>query len=214
MKYIFLSSLVFFCVAQLNAQDIAVENYQQNFQVHVVRTASPLKIDGALDDTAWANAPVETNFFLKFPNDQEQPKRRTEARVLYDDNFIYVAFTCYDSGKSIIQSLKRDIGHIDNDGVGIVLDPQNQHTTGFIFVVNALNAQSEDQLSPSPDDQPTWSWDNKWFSATKRYADRWTAEMAIPLKSLRFPSGQTTWGINFLRVDMGTTNIQYGRMFR
>ncbi|HRH51536.1 MAG TPA: DUF5916 domain-containing protein [Panacibacter sp.] len=207
MKYIFLSSLVFFCVAQLNAQNIAVENYQQNFQVHIVRTASPLKIDGTLDDTAWANAPVETNFFLKFPNDQEQPKRRTEARVLYDDNFIYVAFTCYDSGKNIIQSLKRDIGHIDNDGVGIVLDPQNQHTTGFIFVVNALNAQSEDQLSPNQDDQPTWSWDNKWFSATKRYPDRWTAEMAIPLKSLRFPSGQTTWGINFLRVDMG--NNQY-----
>jgi len=207
MKYFSLTTLLLVCFIQINAQTIAVENYQQNFQVHIKHTATAVKIDGIFDDTAWAHATVSSDFFLKFPNDKETPKLRTEVRVLYDDNFIYVAFTSYDSGKNIIQSLKRDIGHIDNDGVGIVLDPQNQHTTGFIFVVNALNAQSEDQLSPNQSDDLSWSWNNKWFSATKRYADKWTAEMAIPLKSLRFPSGQKTWGINFLRVDM--TNNQY-----
>src|SRR4029077_5558122 len=125
-----------------------------------------------------------TDFFLKYPTDKGRPKRNTEVKLAYDSKFLYVSFTCYDTAHSIIQSLKRDIGHLDNDGVGIMIDPLNQHTTGFIFVVNAYNAQSEDQISLSQDNELTWSWDNKWFSATKRYADRWTAEMAIPFKTL------------------------------
>ncbi|OIQ97338.1 hypothetical protein GALL_205960 [mine drainage metagenome] len=192
--------IVVFC--RSNAQSINVENFQKDFQIHIAHSNSPLKIDGILDDSIWNVAEKKTDFFVKFPTDDVCPNDRTEVQVAYDDKFLYVAFTSYDSGKNIIQSLKRDIGHLDNDGVAIILDPQNSHTNGFIFAVNALNAQSEDQVSMSQDNQLSWSWNNKWFSATKRYKDRWTAEMAIPFKTLRFPADKTLWGINFLRVDM------------
>jgi hypothetical protein len=49
---------------------------------------------------------------------------------------------------------------------------------------------------------PVWSWDTKWSAVTKQYADKWTAEMAIPFKSLRYDAGQTSWGINFIRNDV------------
>ena len=189
------------------AQKIAVENFQKEFQIHITQTDVPLNIDGILDDSIWSVAEKKSDFYMKFPTDEGTPKSKTIVQLAHDDKFLYVAFTNYDSGKSIIQSLKRDIGHFDNDGVGIILDPQNSHTNGFMFVVNALNAQSEDQLSLGQIDGLTWSWNNKWFSATHRYKDRWTAEMAIPFKSLRYPPGQFTWGVNFLRVDM--TNNQY-----
>ena len=199
-----LISIVLFQImyCSVSAQTIGVEDFQQAFQIHIAPSANPIKIDGILNDPTWDKAEKKTNFFLKFPTDEGTPANKTTVQLAYDDKYLYVAFTCYDSGKSIIQSLKRDIGHIDNDGVGLILDPQNAHTNGFFFVVNALNAQSEDQISMNQDNQLTWSWDSKWFSATQKYADRWTAEMAIPFKTLRYPPGKKLWGINFLRVDV------------
>jgi hypothetical protein len=188
----------------MRGQDIPIEQYQNLFQVHIQASGSSIKVDGILDDSIWQKVEPVKNFFLKYPTDRGRPHKSTEVRMTYDEKFIYIGFTCFDSGKSIVQSLKRDIGHLDNDGVGISLDPFNQHTTGFIFVVNAFNAQSEDQLSLNQDNDLTWSWNNKWFSATHRYADRWTAEMAIPFKTLRYPSAGRNWGLNFMRVDMGS----------
>ena len=207
MKVFLVSFLFVLLYSNLLAQKIAVENFQNEFQIHITQINIPVKIDGVLDDSIWSIAEKKTNFYMKFPTDEGTPKSKTIVQLAHDDHFLYVAFTSYDSGKSIIQSLKRDIGHFDNDGVGIILDPQNSHTNGFIFVVNALNAQSEDQVSLGQMDGLTWSWNNKWISATHRYKDRWTAEMAIPFKSLRYPPGQDVWGVNFLRVDM--TNNQY-----
>jgi hypothetical protein len=202
MKLTFCIVFFFLLYCNLSAQIIGVENFQQAFQIHIASSGSPVKIDGILNDSTWHNAEAKSDFFLKFPTDEGRPVEKTTVQLAYDDKYLYVAFTCYDSGKSVIQSLKRDIGHIDNDGVGLILDPQNVHTNGFFFVVNAFNAQSEDQISLSQDNQLTWSWDNKWFSATQKYADRWTVEMAIPFKTLRYPPGKNLWGINFLRVDM------------
>jgi hypothetical protein len=189
------------------AQKLGIEDFQKEFQVHISPAGKPVKIDGILDDSIWTTAEKKSDFFLKFPTDEGRPVNKTVVQLSYDDKFLYVAFTCYDSGKSIIQSLKRDIGHIDNDGVAIALDPQNGHTNGFFFALNEMNAQSEDQVSLIQDNDLSWSWNNKWFSATQKYKDRWTAEIAIPFKSLRYPPGKMVWGINFLRVDM--SNNQY-----
>jgi hypothetical protein len=196
-------TLLFVLVAcKLFAQETDVSKFQNAFQIHIRHIATAIKVDGVLDDSVWQVAEKKTDFFLKYPADNICPKYKTTVQLACDDKFLYLAFTCYDSGKNIVQSLKRDIGHIDNDAVAVALDPQNSHTNGFFFVVNAYNGQSEDQVSMSQDNDPLWSWDNKWFSGTKKYDDRWTAEMAIPFKSLRFPPGKDIWGINFLRVDM------------
>ncbi|MBC7626239.1 carbohydrate binding family 9 domain-containing protein [Ferruginibacter sp.] len=202
MRLIVLIALLILLNNNSAAQIVNVENFQKEYQVHIAHSPAPVTIDGILDDSTWATAEKKTDFFMKFPTDEGKPASKTVVQLSYDDKFLYVAFTCYDSGKSIIQSLKRDIGHLDNDGVGIILDPQNSHTNGFFFALNAMNAQSEDQISLGQQDGLTWSWNNKWFSATKKYNDRWVAEIAIPFKSLRYPPGNNVWGINFIRVDM------------
>jgi hypothetical protein len=173
--------------------------FQKDYQLHITKTNTPVKIDGELNDAIWATAEKTSDFWRKYPTDGGRPKKNTVAQVAFDDKFFYVAFTVFDSGKALITSLKRDVGHDSNDGVAIILDPLNQKANGFFFVVNAYNAQSEDQLSPGA--QVTFNWDNKWYSATKRYADRWTAEFAIPLKTLRYSSDKKIWGLNFLRVS-------------
>ncbi len=172
---------------------------QKDFQIHISKTTEPVKIDGELNENVWAVTKATSPFFKKFPDDKGRPLRQTEVKITYDDKFLYFAFLAYDSGKAFSQTLKRDFGHDGNDGIAIVIDPTNQRSNGFFFVVNAFNAQSEDQL-PLSEDAP-WSWDNKWFSATKIYPDKWVAEIAIPFKSIRYTSEKLLWGINFVRID-------------
>jgi hypothetical protein len=188
--------LYFLANSQNNSNDI-----QANYQLGIVNTKKPIKIDGILDDEIWKTAPVATNFWRKFPTDGGQAKRQTKVQLAYDENFFYIGVEAIDSGKAIIQSLKRDFGHDGQDGFAVLIDPQNQRTNGFFFVVSAFNSQSEDQKSETSDGL-SWSWDNKWYSQTTQKTNGgWFAEMAIPFKSLRYDATKTNWGINFVRID-------------
>ena len=78
----------------------------------------------------------------------------------------------------------------------VLFDPVEQQANGVLFGVNTEGVQSEGLLAG---DDPDWAWDNKWFSAVRKSADRWTVEMAIPFKSLRYDPKKTTWSVNFIR---------------
>jgi Domain of unknown function (DUF5916)/Carbohydrate family 9 binding domain-like len=186
--------------SKTNAQ--AINDYQKDFQLNIQPTTKQIILDGILDEPAWKSAIVAKDFTKKYPNNIGPPKQQTEVLSTYDDKNIYFAFKVYSKGEQIIKSLKRDIGYDGSDGIGILLDPLNQKTNGFLFVLTANNVQSEDQLTTNSEDKLTWSWDTKWTSATKMYAGYWIAEIAIPLKSLRYNDKQTFWGINFLRADL------------
>jgi len=202
--------LVFYCLSiafATKCQAQKITEFQKDYQLDLIKTTAVIKIDGILDEAIWASANLTHVDNKKFPNNIGEAKRKTEVRLTFDDKNIYFAFKVYDSGTAIIKSLKRDIGHDGNDGIGIVLDPLNQKTNGFFFVLSALNVQSEDQLSSSTDRMSDWSWDTKWFSATKDYGNFWVAEIMIPLKSLRYDPNQKHWGINFIRID--AKNVEY-----
>jgi hypothetical protein len=180
---------------------------QREFQLTIKPAKMAIKLDGVMDEEAWNTVEFVTDFKKKFPNDIGAPKKQTEVKFLYDDKNIYFGFKVYDSGTAITKSLKRDIGHDGMDGVGIILDPTNQQTNGFYFVLSTLNVQSEDQLSGSSSDGINYSWDSKWFSMTKDYGNYWIAEIAIPFKSIRYDSENKNWGINFVRID--AKNFEY-----
>lgn len=187
-------------VIRVNAQALDAQYLQSNFQLHIAKSTGPITLDGEFNEPVWKEAEAARSFHKKYPTDVGEPKKKTTVQVCYDSKFIYFAVTAWDSGKALIQSLKRDMGHDGNDGVGITLDPGNEKTNGFFFTINALNAQSDDQLKIG-DEMPTWSWDSKWFSETKIFPDRWTAEIAIPFKSIRYSAAKLIWGINFVRSD-------------
>jgi hypothetical protein len=203
--------LSFFAFTQKGfAQNIAPN--QREFQLTIKPAKMAIKLDGVMDEAAWNTVAFVTDFKKKFPNDIGAPKKQTEVKFLYDDKNIYFGFKVYDSGTAITRSLKRDVGHDGMDGVGIILDPTNQQTNGFYFVLSALNVQSEDQLSGSSSDGINYSWDSKWFSETKDYGNYWIAEIAIPLKSIRYDANNKNWGVNFVRID--AKNFEYSTWTR
>lgn len=187
---------------QLSAQRNRTEQ-QTQYTLAIKRTEAVITVDGSLEEPAWETAAVASNFWMKWPRDGGPAPQETSVRCLYDDRYLYVSAICFDTTpKNVIQSLKRDIGYWDSDGFAMVLDPANTANNGYFFGVNAAGVQNEGLIATGSDDID-FNWDNVWLSETKTYHDRWTLEFAIPLRILRFKEGQTKWGINFIRNDLG-----------
>ncbi len=165
-------------------------------QIHIKKATSPLKIDGDLSEAAWANAEKVRSFRVHYPQNGDSARLGTEAQLTYDDHFIYVGFTCFDDGKYVVQSLKRDVDFWSSDAMEVLFDPIESQVNGVLFGVNTEGVQSEGILAG---DDPDWAWDNKWFSEVRKAAGRWTVEIAIPFKTLRYDPKKTTWSINFAR---------------
>ncbi len=201
VKLYFILLLVVFFPFYGMAQSNVVHN-QSDFKLNIGKISEKIVLDGKLEEAVWQkNENVAKDFWRKFPLNDIKAAQKTEVKVCFDDQFLYIGATMYQSEKgNLVTSLKRDQGLRNGDGLGIILDPFNQKSNGFLFVVTPFNSQSEDLLNSNNYDID-FSWDNKWFSETKIYDDRWTLEIAIPFNILRYDAANTNWGINFLRSD-------------
>ncbi len=199
LKY-FLLLLPYGCFAQKDSLGDQLKN-QIDFQIGIKKAKSTIKLDGILDDADWQDAAVAKDFWEKYPDNKQHATTKTEARLTYDDKNLYLSFVCYDSStRHIVPTLKRDVSYFDGDAIGVVLDPINQKSNGYMFGVSPLGVQSETTVQFFGD--PAWSWDTKWDAKVKQYPDKWIVEMAIPFKSLRYEAGKTKWGLNFVRNDI------------
>ena len=179
-------------------------------ELHIKRAKAPVKIDGVLDESDWQEANVASNFFLNYPTDTLAANFQTEARITFDQDFLYLGWVCHDDQKPlVVQSLRRDFEWPLNDNAGIYFDPYNDYTNGFFFGISPYGAQREGTISGGGIDGMTnynINWDNKWYSEVKRYPDKWVAEIAIPFKSIRF-NGGVSWNVNLIRQDLKRNQV-------
>ena len=162
-------------------------------------TESPPTIDGVLDESDWALAAVARDFVVLAPNEGEPPAERTEARVLYGDEALYVGIRAFDRPPDPIaaQPGRRD-DRLHSDWVEVVIDSYLDRKTAFGFSVNPAGVKSDGYRygDTGQDD----SWDGVWDAAARTDQEGWTAEFRIPYSQLRFEgTGRQTWGINFAR---------------
>ena len=192
-----------FCIALFYYPVVSAQDFNDNkekYQLRINKTDTPIQLDGQLDEPAWQSAAKAENFWIKYPQVKENADPKSEAMVTYDDRFIYVGIKCYGNTDYIITTLKRDQDYWDADAVGIVLDPVNEASNGFMFGVTPMGVQMEGLLNSSGGGSDIdRNWDNKWFSSAKTYDGYFIVEMAIPFKTLRYEAGRTEWGVNFIR---------------
>ena len=168
--------------------------------VQIVRVDSPVSIDGVLNEAVWQSAPAVTDFKQREPNQGTPGTQRTEVRVAYDDDAIYVGARMHDAhADSIVRVLsRRDTGGSHSDDFRIFLDPYHDRRSGYYFSVNAGGTLYDGTLFNDGGDDD--SWDGVWDAKVKVDAEGWTAEMKIPFSQLRFPKGDVQqWGVNFQR---------------
>ena len=173
----------------------------EGFKYHIKKTSLPIKIDGEIDQ-AWSETQTATDFNMVLPMDTSKAFVRTEVKMTYDNEQLYLIAICYvDEGQPfMVESLKRDFSFGKNDNFLLFMDPFDDQTNGFSFGSNAAGAQWDGIMYNGG--SVDLNWDNKWSSDVKNYPDKWIWEAAIPFKTIRYKKGIKNWGINFSRLDI------------
>ncbi len=168
-------------------------------------------LDGKLHDEAWQAAPVICDFTQRDPDEGEPGTERTEARVLYTDDAVYVGVRAYDSKANEISGrLTRRDESSPSDWIGVAIDSYYDRRTAFYFSVNAAGVKRDIYLydDGAEDD----SWNAVWDVATSRDPEGWTAEFRIPFSQLRFSANQEQFGLNVYRRINRLNEEQYWRV--
>jgi len=162
-------------------------------------TIAPV-INGILDDASWQSGEWIDDFTQNEPYNGEKPSQRTEFKILFDDDNIYVAFKAFDtSPDSIVNRLTRR-DDIDGDLVGIIVDSFHDLRTGFLFAVSSAGVKF-DQMFTNDGQNEDSSWDPNWWVKTSTNSEGWTAEMKIPFSQVRFEkNSRDVWGLQMARI--------------
>ncbi len=176
--------------------------------VSAYRINEPIKLDGKLNEVAWAKAPKVKDFIQAEPIVGANPTHQTEAFVLYDDNAIYIGARMFDSDPTKILkelSLRDQIGNADN--FRVFFDPYMSGINGFKFYVTSSGVQYEASVSNHIDDS---NWNAVWQSEVSFDDNGWFVEIKIPYASLRFPSKDVqTWGLQIGREVRRLREVSY-----
>jgi len=170
--------------------------------VTALRVVSTITVDGELDEQEWTLAEPATDFIQQNPHTGEPSTERTEVRLLYDDENLYIGVYCFDSAGPeglVVNRVNRDFSGFDDDGFGILLDTFEDNRNGFIFNTNPQGAKRDAQAGGDGSSY-NGDWDAIWHVQTRITEAGWQAEIAIPFKSLRFHEAEShNWGVNFSR---------------
>ena len=168
-----------------------------------VRTTSPIVIDGHLDEPSWSLAEVATDFIQNQPQTGHLATERTEVRILYDSEKLYISAICYESemDKVLIAGLEREFAPRDGDLFAIAIDPFHDERNSFVFITNPMGAERDEQTFDNSR-QISVAWEGVWDAEATMTDSAWVVEMEIPFSTLRFDSSQPIqdWGINFARI--------------
>lgn len=182
---------------------------QRTKTISAVYTATPPRLDGKLDDEVWQAAAVITDLHMVVPDEYAAPSEDSRILVLYDEHALYFAarFNDREPDKVTAKLLRQGDLSWGEDGFSIILDPFNQGRNGYMFDLNPNGVRSQ-ALYTNVTEQ-NWAWQAIWHGAAERDEQGWTAEVAIPFKTLSFSAENSTWGLNFTRW-LGRRNERFG----
>jgi hypothetical protein len=182
-------------------------------------TEPPL-IDGRVDDALWATIQPYTDFIQQDPTEGAAATERTEVRLAIGERHVYLGVICFDQDPSriIVSQARRDAPLNETDSIVFVFDTFNDNQNAFVFGTNALGIEYDGQVAREGQTSGLTfqggaggtqrggisafnpNWDGDWTVKAQVTERGWEAELAIPLKTLRYSTGAgKTWGMNVLR---------------
>ncbi|WP_225036286.1 DUF5916 domain-containing protein [Winogradskyella sp. SM1960] len=191
-------SLCVFIATLLCLVNVTLAQNKKTLNIH--RATLAPKIDGILDDTIWQNAETATGFVSQRPEIGQQAPHdeRTEVKMTFDDNAIYVAAYLYDDPTKIMKQLTSRDNFGQTDYFILVLNPNNDAQNDTAFYVFSSGQQADALQNPTLGED--FGWNAVWDSAVKIMDDGWIVEMKIPYRTLRFSDqDEPTWGVQFHR---------------
>ncbi len=205
-RFFVLSSALFSALllpSLLPAQEPPAARSPERPIVRVAPVSGSIQIDGILDEPAWEAAEAVTAFTQVDPEEGRPVSEATEARVLFDDEAIYIGVRLHDREPVSGRLGRRDMDLLDSDWLGVVIDSYHDHRTAFSFDLNPVGVQRDavKSMGPGGQEQDDLSWDPVWEARATKDEGGWTAEYRIPFSQLRFrEEAEPTWGIQIERV--------------
>jgi len=179
-------------------------------------TTTPPVIDGVISPGEWDAAAHSDAFRQVYPAENAAPTERTEFWITYDADNVYVAVRCHDSaGLAGLRaySMQRDQNNGSDDLLRIVFDSFHRQNDGYYFGLTAAGGKHDGLVQNK--DQPNDQWDGLWFGKVSRDAGGWSAEFAIPVKSIAFDPASTTWGFDIVRqIRRKQENVRWANLIR
>ena len=184
---------------------------REQYEITAKRASRPPMVDGVLDEPVWRDAAMFDSFTQQEPADGAPATERTEVRILYDAEHLYIGVRAFDSVASgvIATEMRRDSPQLlEEDNFQVILDTFRDSRSGYMFVTNPLGAKLEQQVFEEGSGNLRGAaanvnrdWNGVWDAAARRTQDGWDAEIVIPMVTVRSPDADIqTWGINFMRT--------------
>jgi hypothetical protein len=153
----------------------------------VARSTGSIHIDGKLDEGVWAQARPATQFYQTAPHEGEPATERTDVRVAFDDDAIYIGARLFDSDPAGVRGqLARRDASTEADQFEVAIDSYHDHNTSFVFGINPSGVKT-DRVVGNDGFSSDAGWDPVWAVATRTDSAGWTVEMRIPLSSVSPP---------------------------
>ncbi|MGH9260246.1 MAG: carbohydrate binding family 9 domain-containing protein, partial [Acidimicrobiales bacterium] len=159
------------------------------------------RLDGRLDDAAWASAQPAGDFVLREPTEGAPAPERTAVRFVYTRDALYVGARMYSDTPAAVRALvaRRD-REIPSEQLVVSLDTRADHRTAYSFAVTPGGVRTDYYHSSDFEDDRDYSYDPVWEVKTAVDSLGWTAELRIPFTQLRFnPGREHVWGVNLVR---------------
>jgi len=193
----------FYIIALLFSFQVIAQESQKTYETKFTEIAPT--IDGVLDDAAWKNAAIATNFVMLRPGSgTPEPKNlKSEVKIVYDNEAIYFAAFLHDDKPHEIPMEFQTRDNFGNaDFFGVAINPQNDGINQTEFFVMSTGNQNDAKVTAGNED---FSWNAVWYSEVSLVDDGWIVEMKIPYSALRFSNESIqTWSMNFHRRHQKT----------
>jgi hypothetical protein len=193
--------LVLALISPLAAAVPAVSQTSSPDTLHALRVESPIKLDGVLDEEAWAKATHVSNFSQRELVENASATERTEVAVVYNAREMVIGVWCFDSrpDQIVATKMKWDFDTGTDDNFEIIIDTYGDRRNAYFFAVNP-NASQADSLIVDNGRKTNSDWNGVWYAAATRTDEGWFAEVKIPFSTLKFSAAaEQTWRINFER---------------
>ena len=199
--------------AAINPEQLTRQDRDANYSIRPVRVDRAPRIDAIFDEDFWADAPVAGGFIQQRPNFGQPASQPTEIRVVYTRKALYLGVTCYDDnpGAIVHQKLGRDVDIWDDDYLVVVIDTFHDLQNGIFLQINPNGVRRDAAFrNESIGGQVNFDWNGVWKAKTRITDQGWQAEIEMPWRTLRFPTGdEITMGLNFERQRRSVNEQSY-----
>ena len=165
-----------------------------------IDTSQQPEIDGLMNEEIWLKAESTDQFFQSDPDEGQPGTEKTQARVLYDQDTLYVFIEAFDSRPDLLiaKTMSRDVGVSGGDTVSVKIDSLNSKRNAFLFTTNPAAVKIDAIIENN--ETTRIEWDAIWDVATTINDKGWTAEFEIPVRSISYSDNAPSWGLQINRI--------------